>query len=287
VTIIYAGIALGALYAITALLYNITVATSGIFSFAASQYVMVGAFVSYVTTTQLGLNPLLAIPIGAVIGGVLGWLTELVAIRPLRDKTGWAALVTTVGVGTAISGIAYAIWGSNPYLVPFIVPNDPVDIAGGTTTVVDIWLFIASVVLCGAGFLFHRFTRFGLMGRAATSDLQAALVRGVNVPRLTMMSFIVSGALGGALGFLIAPKTTVNFSLGATLVVFAFAALTIGGFGSYVGTWVGGMIVGLVQALSERYVGGSSPLIVVFILLLAVLLIRPTGIFGSRRVRTV
>lgn len=287
VTIVYAGIALGALYAITALLYNITVATSGIFSFAASQYVMAGCFTSYVLTTQLGLNPLLAIPVGAVVGGVLGWLTQLVAIRPLKDKTGWAALVTTVGVGGTLAGVAYAIWGSNPYSVPFVVPNDSIQIAGGTTTVVDLWLLAASILLCGAAYLFQRYTRYGLMGRAATADLQAALVSAINVPRLTTMSFVVSGALGGALGFLIAPKTTVNFALGSTLVVFAFAALTIGGFGSYLGTWIGGMIVGIVQALSERYLGGSSALIVVFVLLLAVLLIRPTGIFGSRQVRLV
>jgi branched-chain amino acid transport system permease protein len=286
-TIVYAGIALGALYAITAVLYNLTVATAGVFSFAAAQYVMAGGFVAYLTTNQLGLNPLVAIPVGAVVGGVLGWLTELVAIRPLADKKGWAALVTTVGVAGIIAGIAYAIWGSKPYTVPFIVPNDPVELIGGTTTVVDIWLTVASVVICGAGFAIQRYSRFGLMGRAATADIQAAMVRAINVPRLTVTSFVLSGALGGALGFLIAPKTTVNFALGSTLVVFAFAALTIGGFGSYVGCWVGGMVVGTVQVLSERFIGSTAPLIVVFVLLLAVLLLRPTGIFGARRARLV
>jgi branched-chain amino acid transport system permease protein len=286
-TIVYAGIALGALYAIIAMLYNITIASSGVFSFATSQYVLAGVFVSYLTTNVLGLSPLIAIPAGAIVGGALGYLTELIALRPLKDKTGWAALVTTVGFGSVIEGIAYAIWGSSPYTVPFVVPNDSIQILGGTTTVVDLWLLVLSIVLCGGAYLIHRFSRFGLMGRAATADLQAALARGINVPRLTTTAFIITGAIGGALGFLVAPKTTVVFSLGSTLVVYAFAALTIGGMGSYIGTWVGGMIVGLVQAFSERYLGGSSPLLVVFVLLLIVLLVRPGGLFGRRQIRLV
>lgn len=285
-TVLFAGIAIGSLYAITAMLYNVTIASSGIFSFATAQYLMAGTFVSLVVT-QAGLSPLLAIPAGAVVGGLLGYLTELLAIRPLSDKTGWAALVTTVGFGVVVEGVVYAIWGGDPRTVPFFTEDSIIHIAGGTLTVVDVWLIGIAIVLAAAGTWIQQRTRWGLMGRAVTSDQQAAASRGINVSRLTVNGFIIAGAIGGALGFVVAPKVSVVFSLGSTLVIFGFVALTIGGFGSYLGCWIGGLIVGLVQALTERYLGSSFPLLVLFVLLLAVLLFKPTGLFGDRRMRLV
>jgi len=285
-TVLFAGIAIGSLYAITAMLYNVTIASSGIFSFATAQYLMAGTFVS-LTVTQVGLSPWLAIPIGAVVGGALGWLTELLAIRPLSDKTGWAALVTTVGFGVALEGGVYAIWGGDPRTVPFVMDDSIIRIAGGTLTTVDVWLIALAIVLACAGHWVQKRTRWGLMGRAVTSDQQAAAARGINVSRLTVSGFVVAGALGGALGFVVAPKVSVIFSLGAMLVIYGFVALTIGGFGSYLGCWVGGLIVGLVQAFTERYLGSSFPLLVLFVLLLTVLLLKPTGLFGDRRMRLV
>lgn len=286
-TIIWTGIALGSLYAIAAVLYNITVATSGIFNFAAAQYIMVGVFVAFVVQGELNLPTILAVPIGAAIGALIGWLTELASIRPLQDKTGWAPLVTTVGASVIIEGVIYAIWGSDPRSVKSMLPSDSFSIFGGRLQVTDLAIIIAAVVLCLVAHLVHSRTRFGLMGRAMTNAPDTAAIRGINTKRLVTSSFVLAGALGGAAGVLIAPKTGAVFSLGATLVVFAFAALTVGGFGSYIGCLVGGLAVGLIQAHTERYIGSSYPLLIIFGTLLVVLLIRPTGLFGDRRIRLV
>jgi branched-chain amino acid transport system permease protein len=125
------------------------------------------------------------------------------------------------------------------------------------------------------------------MGRAMTADRDNAAARGINVKGLVTGSFVVSGAIGGALGIVIAPKTETLFSVGTVLVVYAFAALTAGGFGSYVGCWVGGIVIGLLQSHTERYIGSSYPLLLIFLLVLVVLLVKPTGLFGDRRVRLV
>jgi branched-chain amino acid transport system permease protein len=285
-TIIWSGLALGSLYALTALLYNITVATSGVFSFAAAQYIMAGTFVAFVTAS-LGLPALLAVPVGAVVGGVLGWLTELVAIRPLKDKTGWAPLVTTVGAGVVIEGLAFAIWGSDPRPVHALVPDASLDLLGGTVAPNDILLIVLGIVLCFGAHLLHNRSRWGLMGRAMTADADNAAARGINVRGLVSWSFTISGVVGGALGIVVAPKTDSVASVGTVLVVYAFAALTAGGFGSYVGCWVGGLVIGLLQAHTERYLGSSYPLLLIFLLVLVVLLVKPTGLFGDRRVRLV
>lgn len=286
-TVIWAGLALGAIYAITAVVYNITIATSGIFNFAASQYVMVGAFVGFVTTGILGLPWLLSVPTAAIIGGAIGYLTELTAIRPLKDKSGWAVLVTTVGVSVALEGIVYVVWGTDARQVLPPWNDASVTLLGGTLAPSDILIFALAVLICVAGQFIHRRTRWGLRGRALTDDRVAASVRGVNARAMAWGSFVIAGALGGAVGPVIAIKTYAVYSLGVSLVVFAFVALTLGGFGSYIGALVGGIVVGLVQALTERYVGAGSSLIIVFVLLLVVLLVRPTGIFGDRRIRLV
>lgn len=286
-TIVWAGLALGSVYALTALLYNITVATAGVFSFAAAQYVMAGTFVAYLVNVQWGLPALLAVPAGAVVGAVLGYLTELLAIRPLKDKTGWAPLVTTVGAGVVIEGLAFAIWGSDPLRVPPVVPDRALEVLGGQLQANDLLLIVLGVVLCLGAHLLHTRSRWGLMGRAMTADRDNAAARGIDVRGLVSGSFVVAGALGGALGIVVAPKTETVFSVGTVLVVYAFAALTAGGFGSYVGCWVGGIIIGLLQAHTERYLGSSYPLLLIFVLVLVVLLIKPTGLFGDRRVRLV
>jgi len=286
VTIIWTGLALGSLYAIAALLYNTTVATAGVFSFAAAQYLMVGTFVTFWVQDN-NLPILLAVPLGAVIGGVVGWLTELAAIRPLKDKHGWAPLVTTVGAGVVIEGVVLAIWSSDPRSVASALPEESMTVLGGRLQVTDMALILAALVLCFGAHLMHTRSRWGLMGRAMTADVEAAQVRGVNTRRLVAGSFTVAGAIGGAMGILVAPKTGAVFSVGTTLVVFAFAALTAGGFGSYVGCWVGGIVIGLVQAHTERYIGSQYPLLVVFGLLLLTLLIKPTGLYGDKRLRLV
>ncbi|MEU7815180.1 branched-chain amino acid ABC transporter permease [Pseudonocardia sp. NPDC049154] len=286
-TIIWAGLALGSVYALTAMLYNVTVATSGVFSFAAAQYVMIGTFVAYVVNVQWGLPAILAVPAGAVVGGVLGYLTELLAIRPLKDKTGWAPLVTTVGAGVVLEGLAFAIWGSDPLRVPPVVPDRAFDALGGQLQFNDLLLIVLGIVLCFGAHLLHKRSRWGLMGRAMTADPDNAAARGINVRGLVTGSFVVAGAVGGALGIVVAPKTETLFSVGTVLVVYAFAALTAGGFGSYVGCWVGGIVIGLLQAHTERYVGSSYPLLLIFLLVLVVLLVKPTGLFGDRRVRLV
>ncbi|SNQ46710.1 putative branched-chain amino acid ABC transporter integral membrane subunit [Frankia canadensis] len=285
-TIIWTGLALGSLYAVAALLYNVTIATAGVFSFAAAQYLMVGAFIAFFVQDN-GLPILLAVPIGAVVGGVLGWLTELAAIRPLKDRTGWAPLVTTVGAGVVLQGLAFAIWGSEPRPVHAVFHGGSINALGGRLQVTDLAMILLGVVLCFGVHLLHTRSPWGLMGRAMTADAVAAAVRGVNTRRLVSGSFVVAGALGGAVGIFVAPKTGAVFSLGSTLVVYAFAALTAGGFGSYVGCWVGGIVIGLVQAHTERYAGSQYPLLVVFALLLVVLLLKPTGLFGDRRIRLV
>ncbi|KAA9164064.1 hypothetical protein FPZ12_008615 [Amycolatopsis acidicola] len=126
-----------------------------------------------------------------------------------------------------------------------------------------------------------------MRGRAATEDSEAAMVRGVNVRWIKVGALMFAGALGGALGTVVAPEVGVSKDLAFRLLIYGFVALTLGGEGSYLGSLIGGLAVGLIDALSARYLGGEWSEVIIFVLLLVVLVTKPTGLLGRARTRDV
>jgi branched-chain amino acid transport system permease protein len=286
VTIIWAGVALGGLYGIVALLYNVILAQTGVFNFAAAQPVMVGGFVAYSGLVEHDLPAWLVVVIAAVVGAVVSLAVERLAVRPLRD-VGFSVLVTTVGAAFVIQGLAIYQWGSDPKLVPFPGSDTSFDFLGGVLQPVDVALIVIAVVLGVALHIASRRTAWGLAGRATTEDEQAAALRGVNIRRVAIYAFLLSGAIGGAVGPLAAGKSYADVTLGTSLVVYAFIALAIGGFGSYVGCLLGGFITGVVQQEVARYFDPNYSLLILLGVVLVILLVRPTGLLGERNIRFV
>lgn len=286
-TIVWSGLSLGSLYAIVAVLFNVPLSMAGVFNFASSQPLMIGAFVGYVGFAEHDLATPVVILLGALAGGVVGYLTERLAVRPVSKDTGFAILITTVGASVALSGLAVVIWGSRSRSVPFPGRERSFDVLGGLLQPVDVTLGALAVMVTVGMHLISRRTPWGQAGRAATEDRDAACLRGVNVRAIGVAAFVVSGAIGGAVGPIAAAKTYASVDLGTTIMVFGFVALAIGGFGSYLGCLVGGLLTGLAQAHIDRYLGSSYSLLLLFGLVLAVLLTRPSGLFGAPVVRSV
>lgn len=287
-TIAWSGLSVGAIYALVAIGYNVPLAQTGIFNFAQGQIVVFGVFLSWFLMGSHGLPWWIAVLSGAVAGALIGAVEELVAIRPLGErKGGHGALVTTVGASVVIQGLLLATWGQTTKSVNFFAGNTPFSLLGGRLDPVDLWLIGLAVVIALAMHVVSRRTFWGLMGRAATDDADAARARGVNVSLLRTGAFVIAGALGGALGPFIAPKTGVDVSIGISLTIFSFVALALGGFGSYIGCLLGGLFVGLVQSYASRYFGVAYPPVILFAVLLIILLLKPTGLFGQRGLRAV
>jgi branched-chain amino acid transport system permease protein len=287
-TIVWSGLSVGAIYTLVAIGYNIPLAQTGIFNFAQGQFVVFGVFLSWFIMVEHGWPWWVAVVSGAVAGAVIGTLEELLAIRPLGSRRGGhGALVTTVGASVVIQGLLLATWGQTSKSVEFFAGTKPFSFLGGRLDPVDLWLVAIAIVISLGMHLVSRRTFWGLMGRAATDDAEAAKARGVNVGMLRTSSFAMAGALGGLLGPVIAPKTGIDVSIGISLTIFGFVALALGGFGSFPGCLLGGIVVGLVQSFSSRYFGVAYPPVILFGLLLLVLLLKPTGLFGQRGLRTV
>lgn len=287
-TTVWAGLSVGAVYALTAIGYNLTMTFSGVFNLAHGGFVVLSSFFTWFVMVDLGFPWWTAALTGAVLGALIGALEELIAVRPVLRRTDTRALlVTTVGAFVVIEGVLAATWGVTPKSVEFFGGSQALTLFGGRLDPVDLWLIAAAIVVgVGLHMVTHR-TLWGLAARGATSTPDAAKVRGINVNAMRTAGFATAGALAGLLGPLVAPKTGVSVEIAITITIFGFVALAVGGFGSFFGCVIGGLAIGLIQAYSARYLGVEYPPVLLFGVLLAVLLLKPTGLLGTRGLRVV
>jgi branched-chain amino acid transport system permease protein len=285
VTLLWGGLALGAVYALVAVGYNIVFLSSKTFNFAQAQLVMVGAFVTYTGLVTWKLPTLIVMLLATAAVLVVAALEERLAIRPVKDVHN--VLVTTLGVSIFLNGATQLIWGSQPLTVPFFGGNEVFSLLGGQAYPVEIALVVVAVLLVVVLTQFSRRSLTGLALLGMSEDREAAMLRGVNVRRLAFGAFAFSGAIAGMLGMFVGPKTFAVATLGASLALKGFVVLAIGGFGSMPGTLVGGLIVGVAESLAGRYLGGEYANITVFTILITILLVRPAGLFVRARERTV
>ncbi|GGO82715.1 branched-chain amino acid ABC transporter permease [Nonomuraea cavernae] len=284
-TLIYAGLSLGAVYALVAIGYNIVFVASRSFNFAQAQLMMIGAFVAYTGHVTLGLPAIVVVALAMVVVMLVAAILERVAVRPVADHQ--TQLITTLGFGTVLTGLAQLIWGSQPLDVPFFGAKEAMTLFGGRLYSFELGLIVLSVVLVAVIHLYNRRMMSGLAIVAMSQDDEAAVLRGINVRKLAFAAFAITGLLAGLMGFFIGPKTFAVATLGSALALKGFVALAIGGFGSFYGGLVGGFVVGLVEEHAARYLGSEFSNLSVFLILILVLMLRPTGLFGQTQERTV
>jgi len=283
-TTIFSGLSDGALYALVGIMLTIPLVRCGDFNFALPVYIVLGEYI-LVDLHGQGWSVVPIVVVLLMLGAVMGGAQEVVLQRPTRGRD--TSLVTMLGMFVALQGFILADWGPNPESASFFGGSAGVHLLGGVLEPVDLWLIglglVAAVVLQYA--VGH--TRWGVLGRAAMTDETAARLRGLNVPRLRTTAFILAGALSTALAVFVAPKTGVTIDNALHLVVFAFAGMAIGGIGSFAGTAVGAVAIGLVEAFASRYLSVDWAELMVFFILCSVLVLRPRGVFGPRHLRLV
>ncbi|PWJ27067.1 amino acid/amide ABC transporter membrane protein 1 (HAAT family) [Branchiibius hedensis] len=284
-TLVWAALSTGGIYALVAFGYNIVYMGYRTFNFAHAQLMMLGAFIAYTGLVSWTLPSVVVAVLVTVAVLVVAVVEERIAIRPLSDMH--SALITTLGVSVLLTGVSELVWGSSPLTVPFAGGNDPVRVLGGQAYPVQFAIVIFAVLLVLAFEVITRRTTVGLSLMAITEDREAAMLRGINVRLLALGTFAVSGAVAGLSGMLIGPSTYAVATLGSSLALKGFVALALGGFGNMPGALVGGMTVGFVEAATIRYVGAEYANIAVFLVLVVVLMARPTGIFVRAQERTV
>lgn len=296
------GLILGSVYALIALGYTMVYGILGLINFAHGEVTMMGAMIAIAVlnvllTTALGTSPvvcmLLALGISISACMMLGVSIERVAYRPLRNAPRLAPLITAIGVSIILQNVAMMVWGRGYQRFPAILPNDTFRFAGASLTPTKVAIvLISALVLCGLWLLIHR-TRLGRAMRATSQDAQVAQLMGVNVDRVIASTFALGSGLGSLAGVMVAANYgQADPYMGFILGLKAFSAAVLGGIGNIGGAVLGGLLLGLIESLGAGYLGtltggvlGSNYQdIFAFLVLVGVLVLKPSGLLGKQTV---
>jgi branched-chain amino acid transport system permease protein len=294
------GLVLGSVYALVALGYTMVYGILQLINFAHGEVLMVGAMtavtvVNLLQKTVPGIpGPiLLIIGIGCAIPVciLLSLVIERVAYRPLRHAPRLAPLITAIGVSIVIQTLAMMIWKPNPIVFPDLLPTDPIELGGALLAPKQALILVVSALMMGGLLLLVYRTRLGRSMRATAENPRIAALMGVDANRVIALTFAIGAALAAVAGVLVAMNYNIaQFAMGFMPGLKAFTAAVLGGIGNLAGAVVGGLLLGIIESLGAGYIGdltngflGSHYQdIFAFVVLIAVLLLRPSGLLGER-----
>ena len=277
------GLLSGGVTALVALSFVLIYKGTGVVNFAVGEVMMLGAYLYYAGTVSFGLPPWGAFVGALVLIGLLGILIERAVLRPLSGQPAVAVLMATIGMASIIHGGVEAVWGGDTYSPPTLLPRTPLLMGDILIPGTALGNFAVAALLI-AGFLaFFRYSKTGIALRATASDPVTAATLGININYSQRLTWVLSGMVGTVAGVLIASSAGLSPLLAAAALG-VFAAIILGGMDSVLGAIVASLIVGLIEALGAGYLGGKSRDILPYVVVLAILIVRPYGIFGTRSI---
>jgi branched-chain amino acid transport system permease protein len=277
------GLSLGSIYAIIAIGYTMVYGIAKMLNFAHGDVIMIGAFMAYTIISTMGLPTPLGIIGAIVICTCLGIVIEKIAYKPLRKAASpLAVLITAIGVSYFLQNSALLIFGSDPKMFTSVVPFQSVTIGSFSipgTTIVSITV---SIVLVAALQTFINKTKPGQAMLACSQDRDAASLMGISVNGTITLTFAIGSAMAAIAGVLLCSAyPTLSPTTGAMPGIKAFVAAVFGGIGSIPGAMIGGLVLGVIEILSRAYISSQLSDAIVFSVLIIVLLVKPTGLFGK------
>jgi len=287
VQLVFSGLALGSMYALVALGYNITYATSRTVNFAQGQSVMVGAVVAYALYVGAGWPFVPSVLATLLALAALGVLVERVAVRPFLTSASIAWLLATIALGVIAENVAMLAFGKDARAFPSSLARRAVTVLGAGVYPHELLVPVVGVALMVLVELAFRRTLAGRALRAVAFDHDAARLMGIDVTRTISAAYALSSVLAGVAGILLAPLLNVSATMGTTLGLKGFAVAIIGGIESARGIVLAGVLYGIVEAIVAGYLGTGVREILGFALVVLVLLARPWGLFGVAAPRRV
>lgn len=294
------GLTLGAIYGLVALGYTMVYGIVGMINFAHGEIYMIGAFISLIAFTALGLAgvswaPLaivLVLLVAIIFTAVYGWAVERIAYRPLRKSFRLAPLISAIGMSIFLQNYVQLLQGARTRTLPAVVPGSftlmesqgfSVQITG-----IQIAIIVLTLALMVALTVLIERTRLGRSQRACEQDMGMAGMVGIDVDRTISLTFVIGAALAAAAGLMVTLYYgSIDFFIGFLAGVKAFTAAVLGGIGSIPGAMVGGLLIGLVEAYWGGYVSGAYKDVAVFAVLILVLTVLPTGLLGRPHLQKV
>ncbi|NLO08016.1 MAG: branched-chain amino acid ABC transporter permease [candidate division WS1 bacterium] len=274
------GLTTGGTYALIALGFSLIYNATGVINFAQGEFVMLGGMIAAASMAAWDLPLWLAALIAIAITTVVGLVLDRAAIRPARYAPHVVLIIITIGASIFIRGTASIIWGPDERPVQAFSGEAPIVMLGAAITPQSLWVLGATLVSAVAMWLIFEYTVVGKAMRACAINAHAAQLCGIELSRMVSWSFGLAAAIGAVAGIVLAPITMAQYNIGTMLGLKGFVAAIIGGMGNSLGAIVGGLVLGVLEALGAGLISSQYKDAIAFIILIIVLLVRPSGILG-------
>ena len=280
------GLSSGAILALAALGFVLIYKASEVINFAQGQFLLIGAYVVWALNVDAGVHWALAVAGAIGVAIVLGLAVERLILRPLVGEPTISVIMVTIGLAQVLGALVQIIWGTHPHAFPGFIPDDTVDIAGARVGENRIWAVgLVALALVAFAVFFQR-SRHGIAMRAVADDQQAALTMGISVRRTFALAWALAGVSAVVGGMLVANLIGVSGEV-SNVGLLVFPVVIVGGLDSVPGAVVGGAIIGLLTAYTGGYIGEGLDAVIPYFALVAILLVKPYGLFGQVRIERV
>lgn len=276
------GLSLGSIYALIALGYTMVYGIIKLINFAHGDIYMLGAYVAFIVTTQVGLGFFPALIISMLVCGVLGVLIERIAYKPLRHATRITALITAIGVSYILEYTTQYVMGSEVKTYPELLTKATFELGPVQISMQQIYIFVITIVMMVILQFIVQKTKMGRAMRAVSVDEDAARLMGINVDTTISFTFLLGSCLAGAAGVLVGIYyNSINPLMGMVPGLKAFIAAVFGGIGSIPGAMIGGLFIGIAETMVTAYGSSLYKDAIVYLILILILIIKPAGLLGK------
>jgi branched-chain amino acid transport system permease protein len=279
--VIISGILLGGVYALFATGLNLIFGVMKIINLGHGELMMLGAYVTFFLTTSAGVNPLVSIPITAVVMAILGWILQFTLVERVVNQPVINSLLLTFGLSTLMMGVALNLWTSNFRSITYAPLTGSWTVLNISFSKTRLVAFLIAMLVTGGMWLFLKLSTFGKSIRATSQHPQVAQLCGIDVRQVRFATFALGSAMAAISGSLIAMIFTINPEMGRMFIGKGFAIIVLGGLGSFVGAFLGALVLGVSETLTAYFTNTQIAEGVAYLILLLVLVFRPSGFFGK------
>lgn len=281
------GLILGGIYALIAVGYTMVYGIIQLINFAHGEIFMFGAYFAFLCVTTFGLPFWVALPISMLLCATMGMLIDFIAYRPLRNAPRLSALITAIGISLVLQNLARMIWGAEwrvfpSATIPTFLTENFIPLPGGAQLLFrDMFILVLAVILMVGLNLIIYLTKIGKAMRACAQDKVAAHLMGINTNWVILVTFAIGSALGAVAGVMVGVREVIEPTMGYYKGVAAFAAAVLGGIGNITGAMLGGLLLGIAETLGAGYISSGYRLAIAYIIMILVIIFRPSGLLGK------